>query len=72
MWVLHCTVEPTEGVCSSGNQVWIEMAVQANPLALGVEGAVDIGVAVMLILAVGWAYAMLARVINETSWEPRE
>jgi hypothetical protein len=64
MWVLHCTVEPSGGSCPSESQVWIEMSVQANPFALGLQGATDLSLAIIGLLAVAWIFAMLARAIR--------
>ena len=67
-WVIGCQVDPATngGVCPSSKTIWVDIPDKPSPFDLSVSGAVDIGVAILLVWAVGWAFSMLARVINET------
>jgi len=67
-WVVGCQVDPAAngGTCPSGNTFWVDVPDQPSPFNLDVAGAVQIGVAILSVWAVGWAFAMLARVINES------
>jgi hypothetical protein len=69
-WVIACQVDPSAngGVCPDNKTVWVDLPDQPvySPFNLDVAGAVQIGVAILSVWAVGWAFAMLARVINET------
>ena len=67
-WVVGCTVDPATnaGVCPANKTIWVSIPDKPSPFDLSVSGAVDIGVAILLVWAVGWAFSMLARVINET------
>jgi len=67
-WVVGCQVDPATngGVCPGNKTIWVSIPDQSSPFDLSVSGAVDIGVAILLVWAVGWAFSMLARVINET------
>ena len=67
-WVVGCKVDPAAsgGVCPGSETIWVSIPDQPSPFDLSVSGAVDIGVAILLVWAVGWAFSMLARVINET------
>ena len=67
-WVVGCQVDPgTNGsVCPANQTIWVSIPDQPSPFDLSVSGAVDIGVAILLVWAVGWAFSMLARVINES------
>ena len=67
-WVVGCQVDPAGygGSCPSNAMVWVDIPDQASPFNLDVAGAVQIGVAVLSVWAVGWAFGLLARVINET------
>ena len=67
-WVIGCQVDPATngGVCPSNKTIWVDIPDKPSPFDLSVSGAVDIGVAILLVWAVGWAFSMLARVINET------
>ena len=67
-WVVGCQVDPATngGVCPASKTIWVSIPDQPSPFDLSVSGAVDIGVAILLVWAVGWAFSMLARVINET------
>ena len=67
-WVVGCQVDPATngGVCPSNKTIWVDIPDKPSPFDLSVSGAVDIGVAILLVWAVGWAFSMLARVINET------
>ena len=67
-WVVGCQVNPATngGVCPANKTIWVSIPDEASPFDLSVSGAVDIGIAILLVWAVGWAFSMLARVINET------
>ena len=67
-WVVGCLVDPATnaGVCPANKTIWVSIPDQPSPFDLSVSSAVDIGVAILLVWAVGWAFSMLARVINET------
>ena len=67
-WVVGCLVDPetNAGVCPANKTIWVSIPDQGSPFDLSVSGAVDIGIAILLVWAVGWAFSMLARVINET------
>jgi len=67
-WVVGCQVDPATngGVCPASSTIWVDIPDKPSPFDLSVSGAVDIGVAILLVWAVGWAFSMLARVINET------
>ena len=67
-WVVGCQVDPAAhaGVCPSNKTLWVDVPDQASPFNLDVSGAVNIGVAILSVWAVGWAFGRLARVINET------
>ena len=67
-WVVGCQVDPAlhAGVCPSNKTLWVDLPDQASPFNLDVAGAVNIGVAILSVWAVGWAFGKLARVINET------
>ena len=67
-WVIGCTVDPATkgGVCPASKEIWVDVPDQASPFALDVASAVNIGVAILSVWAVGWAFGKLARVINET------
>ena len=67
-WVVGCEVDPATkgGVCPTNRTIWVDIPDKPSPFDLSVSGAVDIGVAILLVWAVGWAFSMLARVINET------
>jgi hypothetical protein len=69
-WVASCQVDPSAngGTCPVEQRAWVELPDQAiySPFNLDVAGAVQIGVAILSVWAVGWAFAMLARVINES------
>ena len=67
-WVVGCQVDPAAngGVCPTAKTLWVDIPDQVSPFNLDVSGAVNIGVAILSVWAVGWAFALLARVINET------
>lgn len=69
-WVMGCEVDPasTGGTCPNNRMVWVNLPDEPvySPFNLDVAGAVQIGVAILSVWAVGWAFAMLARVINES------
>ena len=69
-WVMGCQVDPAAhgGVCPSNKTLWVDVpdATTYSPLNLDVAGAGHIGVAILSVWAVGWAFGRLARVINET------
>ena len=67
-WVVGCTVDPAArgGVCPPNRTIWVDIPEQASPFNLDAAGAVQIGVAILSVWAVGWAFGRLARVINET------
>jgi hypothetical protein len=67
-WVVGCQIDPATngGVCPGNKTIWVDIPDKPSPFDLSVSGAVDIGVAILLVWAVGWAFSMLARVINET------
>jgi hypothetical protein len=68
VFVLHCTVNPADnaGACPLVNQVWVDMQVQASPFALSVQGATDISLAVIGVLALAWCFAKLGQVVSRT------
>ncbi len=67
-WVVSCQVDPAAngGACPPEQTVWVDLQPIYSPFNLDVAGAVQIGVAVLSVWAVGWAFAMLARFINES------
>ena len=67
-WVVGCQVDPATkgGVCPTNKTLWVDIPDQGSPFNLDVAGAVNIGVAILSVWAVGWAFGKLARVINET------
>ena len=67
-WVVACQVDPAAngGACPANKTLWVDVPEQASPFNLDVSGAVNIGVAILSVWAVGWAFGKLARVINET------
>ena len=67
-WVVGCQVDPAAngGVCPSNKTLWVDIPDQMSPFNLDVSGAVNIGVAILSVWAVGWAFGKLACVINET------
>ena len=69
-WVVACEVDPgtTGGTCPQNRTVWVNLPDTPvySPFNLDVTGAVQIGVAVLTVWAVGWAFGMLARLINES------
>ena len=67
-WVMSCQVDPSTngGACPVDQTVWVDLQASYSPFDLDVAGAVQIGVAILSVWAVGWAFGMLARLINES------